>query len=190
MTPTESPAEKLSHADEEHQQDNFVNQNDKFSKKNNPEDVVDSASLSIEEEIVEKIDSESTVKNEKIIETILNFIEDNENKFSQYRRYFAEQQNYLKDKKMLQAKLAHNQNANNPRERVNAESIQEQLTGMKETLAHFKNKLNIDNLSVTGELLNKIINMSANELSEFKSKLIDKLNNEKQKNLTEDSRAA
>ncbi len=137
-----------------------------------------------EDELLEAIDRKTAAEKDlakaKLAKKILNFIENNEKQFKYYRNYFAYQQAYSKDKTMLEAKLADNQNINNPRQRVNAEALQEELTRMSDYLSRFKNNLHIDDLPLDKELVEKIVSLPAEKLQAFKERLISAIEKETQ----------
>ena len=169
------------HEDALHQAE-YIEKNDNKRGKHGQgklEDVADKDTMNFENKTLAEIDKNIVKEKRQINKKILNFIEKNEHKFNQYQEYFVAQQAYLKDKKMLEAKLAANQNINNPRQRVNAEAIQEELTQMENRFTALKSRLNIDQLPMTEKLLKGIVYMSTEELTEFKNNLIKKTTGKK-----------
>jgi len=198
LPPDEHGAEALGLLDEAREEKERVNKNDPrrnprkpkewglpFDKKDNPgskgymsaeklADVSENSNGSlnpVEDERLTEIDKKNELEKKEWAKKVLDFIEKNEGRFAQYRQYFKEQATYLKDKKMLEAKLADNKNVNNPRERVNAEAIQEELDKMRERLVRFKDKLKIDQLSFSQDILKEVISLPPKKLADLKRKL-------------------
>lgn len=129
-----------------------------------------------EDELLEAIDKSTAVQEklakQALAEKFLSFLEKYQHRFADYRHYFEQKKAYLKDIALLRKKLENNRDRHNPRERANAEALHSELKQMENYLKRLEDKVNLAGIGLSAQWVEKIVNMSPDELKAFEQRLI------------------
>ncbi len=129
-----------------------------------------------EDELLETIDKSTAVQEklakQALAEKFLSFLEKYQHRFADYRHYFEQKKAYLKDIALLRKRLEDNRNWKDLRKRVNARALRSELKQMENYLKRLEDKVNLASTGLSAQWIEKIVNMSPDELKAFEQRLV------------------